>query len=400
MFTIMTESAGVQFLYTNIGRGHPFYLDGIIEALVRMGRIKLVKSESDVFQESTGLARLAWKTARWLYTTGSSSRIVGPMYERIRRGNDYNRDSSMLRIMRRDIAARYSSTATALVVAHPSLVAALRNRKNLIYQHGELVTPPEAIVHGATTVFVPTDKAAAPFAQQGYDGDAVLVTGLCIEPALVKLAESAFESRCDRIEKSTYLTGGFYSSGAEPRLHVRQLVSGAVSTAVHGNRAVILARRGGRLQRSAERAFRRSRIPFQVIDAAMPIPGDFSPALIVLFDNRREEYSFSARLFPLFDFLVAPSHERANWALGLGLPMFIVGPCVGPFAPLNRDLLLDAGVARVLENDHDAALLAARLGKAPGREELLSAAQKGWGKYKIDGFERIADYLVDRFSAL
>jgi hypothetical protein len=399
MFTEMTMQAGIQFLYTNIGRGHPYYLDGIIEALIRKGNIKLVRSESDVFSVSTGLSRCAWKTARWLYRTGSSSRIIGPVYERVRKGNDYNRDSLMLRLMRRDIAAKFAGSEPAVIVAHPSLVASLRGRENLVYQHGELATPTEAIVHGASTVMVPTDEAARPFYESGYGPDEVVVTGLCVEPALVKQAPVSFNRRRDRIEKSTYLTGAFYSSGAEPRAHIRKLAVAAVSMAIHGNRAVIFARKGGHFHGATVQTFNRLGIPYQIVDSGAPIPSEFSPALIVLSENRREEYSFTARLFPFFDFLVAPSHERSNWALGLGLPMFIIAPCVGPFAPRNREILLESAVAERLESDHDAAMLAARLRKASGRKKLLTWAENGWGKYSVDGFERIADYLVNRFSA-
>ena len=395
----MEQQTGIQFLYKNIGRGHPYYLDGIIEALIRKGSIKLVRSDSDVFEVSTGLSRSAWKTARWLYTTGSSSRIIGPVYERIRRGNDYNREGPMLRLMRRDVAAKYAGSDTGVIVAHPSLVAALRGRDNLIYQHGELATPSESVVSGASTILVPTEESARPFLRHGYGENAVVVTGLCIEPALVKQAVVSFDERCDRVEKGNFLTGGFYSSGAEPRVHVRKLVLAAASTAVNGGRAVIFAQKGGRFQRAAMQTFDRSRIPYQVVDSSEQIPSEFSPALIVIYKSRREEYSFTARLFPLFDFLVIPSHERANWALGLGLPTFVVTPCVGPFAPLNRDLLLKAEVAELLESDHDAAMLGTRLRKLTGRKKLLAFAQNGWGNYKIDGFERIADYLVNRFSA-
>ncbi len=399
MFTQMTKQAGIEFLYTNIGRGHPYYLDGIIEALIRKGSITLVRSESDVFEVSTGLSRCAWKTARWLYTTGSSSRIIGPVYERIRRGNDYNRDSLMLRLMRRDIAAKFAGSEPAVIVAHSLLVAALRGRENLVYQHGELATPPESVVSGASTILVPTDEAARPFIDSGYGTDAVVVTGLCVEPALVKQAAISFDRRCDRIEKGTYLTGAFYSSGAEPRAHIKKLTVAAASMAIHGNRVVIFARKGGHLQGAAVQTFNRLDIPWQVVDSGAQIPSEFSSALIVLFENRREEYSFTARFFPFLDFLVAPSHERTNWALGLGLPMFIVGPCVGPFAPRNRDILLKAAVAESLESDHDAAILATKLRKTSGRKQLLTFAENGWGKYKIDGFEKIADYLVNRFAA-
>ena len=57
------RSGRINFLYTNIGRGHPFYLDGIIECLPP-GRVGDV---TDVFGETAGLARGLWAGARIIY---------------------------------------------------------------------------------------------------------------------------------------------------------------------------------------------------------------------------------------------------------------------------------------------------------------------------------------------
>ena len=74
----------INLLFTNIGRGHPFYLDGIIEALIKKQSISLIKNENDVFKISHGTSLLAWKTARWMYYKGSSPGILRWFYNKIR----------------------------------------------------------------------------------------------------------------------------------------------------------------------------------------------------------------------------------------------------------------------------------------------------------------------------
>jgi len=118
----------------------------------------------------------------------------------------------------------------------------------------------------------------------------------------------------------------------------------------------------------------------------------------VRFDSRRIEDHLSARLFSSFDYLVAPAHERSNWALGLGLPMLAVGPAIGPFAPLNKDLVVQEGVAMSIESDQEAAHMGATIEKLrqSGRLEQMAAA--GWGKQGIDGFDNIAQFLTDSYG--
>ncbi|MEW5994289.1 MAG: hypothetical protein AB1744_07825 [Candidatus Zixiibacteriota bacterium] len=388
----------VNFLYTNIGRGHPFYLDGILEALVRSGRVSLVRSQSDVFDVSRGLAKIAWQVARWLYHQGSSPGPVSLLYKRLRAGTDYNRTSLSLKLMGRDIRRRFLHDVTPLVVAHPSLVAILREKANLIYQHGELVVPSEALVAGASKVLVPTEAAARAFVGSGFQKKDVIVTGLCIEPALVKQAHDALNLRIQRLQSEEPLTGAFFSSGAEPHEHVMRLVAAAISAVSSGGRVILFAKKGGAFAHYARDKLTAARIEFYPVDSRELLPAEFPAVTIIEYSSRREENSFTAQLFSRFDYFVAPSHERTNWALGLGLPMFIVGPAIGPFAPLNRDLLLAGGAAVDINSVTAAGRFGENLNRLRSSGRLVQMAEAGRGKYEIGGFHAIARFLISSFG--
>jgi len=169
----------LNFLYTNIGRGHPFYLDGIVELLTKQKQLEL--SISDVFESSTDISNLSWQLAKLLYKIGSTDSFVGQLYNKLRGSSEFNRQSLAMRIMGRDIEKKYHGDSTPLIVAHPVLIGLLSGRKNLLYQHGELAVPKLAIVGGAEYVFVPNERAAEPFLSSGYSNSNVIVSGLCIE---------------------------------------------------------------------------------------------------------------------------------------------------------------------------------------------------------------------------
>jgi hypothetical protein len=128
------------------------------------------------------------------------------------------------------------------------------------------------------------------------------------------------------------------------------------------------------------------------------IPPDLPPVLLVEHQNRREETILSGRLFPEFDYVVAPAHERTNWGIGLGLPMFILEPSKGTFAPLNLQLLRDHQVAISLSGMNHAASFGVRLDTLRNRGTLLAMARSGWRRYDITGFETIASFLSERFG--
>lgn len=387
----------ISFLYTNIGRGHPFYLDGVAEELDRQGPACLHKTTYDVFQVSSGWSRMAWKAVRWLYRKGSSGGGIGRLYRYLRQGSDYNRPTLILRLLGRDLQKTLGRTDGPLVVAHSSLVGMLEGRSDLIYQHGELVTPPESVVFGADTVCVPTDRAAQPFLKAGYKRSQVLVTGLCIEPALLAQAEIAFASRLKRLTSEAALSGLFVSSGAEPRQHITALISSITSSMRGGGQALVLAHAGGRLEKSLQTMCRRENLPLTRCKAGTSVVDLRARCLLALYNTRRQESELAAELFAAADYLVAPPHERTNWALGLGLPMFALTPTVGPFAPLNLELLLKSGTAAALGDEIEASAFAATLTRFRRSGRLARMARQGWGRYDLNGFSRIAAYLIDRY---
>jgi hypothetical protein len=388
----------IDFLYTDIGRGHPYYLDGVIDALIRRGGIKVMRGEANVFEIATGLSRLSWQAAEWLYKKGSSDSILGALYKLTRSNYDYNRPGRMLRLLGRDIRKKYADSPHPLIVAHPILAGILKEKKDLYYQHGEVAAPARAVVTGLGTVFVPIAETGAVFKKAGYEDRSIIITGLCVEPALVRMAGDAFETRLVRMDSGEPLTGAFFSSGAEPRAHIKKIAAAAVSVVHYGGRAVIFARHRGRLAEETEKQFRRNQIILPVLDTGTLFPSELPPALMVTYKSRREENIFTAKLFKHFDYFVAPSHERTNWALGLGLPMFIVEPAFGPFSPLNRESLLKNNVADLLADPNQALTFGLSVNRLRRQGRLAQMACAGRGKYNIDGFDRIAGYLVEKYA--
>lgn len=393
----MSTQTRISFLNLPIGRGHPFYLEGIVEACNRSGKINLVRSVEDLFRLTPLHSRAAWRGIQWLYYVGSSPGRLGSLYNNLRRKNDLNRESFLLSYLGAGIARRFSATGCPVAVSHPILVPILRGKCHLIYQHGEMVAPRESLVTGADLVIVPTESVADRFLSVGYSRDQILVSGLCIEPAKVRQAHDSYQLRLQRIASSEPLTGAFFSSGAEPSDHISKLLSAAQAAVANGHRAIVFATKGKRLANLVQPMIAQADYPVRVIDTASEITAELHGLTLVLHQNHREESILSSRLFPEFDFFVAPSHERSNWAIGLGLPMFIVEPPKGSFAPLNRDLLLEHQVAMSLSENH-AHAFGARLDSLRHRGQLVDMARAGWQGRDITGFETIANHLAARFG--
>jgi len=342
-----------------------------------------------VFEVSKGLAEIGWKTARWLYRKGSSGGMVGRLYEKLRNGKT-DQPSLLLNLMGQEIVRFYGKSDTPLLVAHPTLVTILRHRPNLIYQHGELIAPDQALVSGAAYVLVPTNDCANRFVAHGYASEQIVVTGLCIELPLVRQATDAFHLRQQRYSGGQPLTGAFFSSGAEPDAHIEALAAAVKSTFEAGHRAVAFAKANGKLARAIPAA-----VPIALMDESTE---NWRGVRLLTYHNRREENALTARYFPQFDFLVAPGHERVNWAVGLGLPIFMLEPGIGPFAPRNRDLVLDRNCGESLQSLDDAHQLGKRITQAKAESRLTTMATAGWGKEPINGFDTIAGWLQSKFG--
>jgi hypothetical protein len=373
----------INFLQVEIGRGHPFYLDGIISGIPadRLGMVQ------DVVEMARGSSRLAWRLVRAMYHLAASGGWAGVCYSQLRRHNDYNQPGLMLKWLGRDIRRLHAHGHDPLVVAHPILAAILKGRPNLFYQHGELVAPGESLVRGDHKVLVPLSSTAGAFRDAGIPAAQIEVTGLCIEPALVAQADDAFQARLVRINGKGPLTGAVFSSGAEPWAHVKAMVAAALSAVQAGGRIRIFAHRHGRLEKYARAGF---------VAGGLALNSDISApaecrACLCLYESRRDLDALTARFFTQFDYFISPSHERSNWAMGLGLPMLMVGPPIGSFAPLNWQLLLNAGVARPLGHPLD---FGAWLAQQQADGALTRLATAGYGRYPIDGFARIVERIL------
>lgn len=380
----------IEFLYTNIGRGHPHYLDGIVESLSeeRVGRV------TDVFAVSAGIERAAWKMVRTVYRVGGRGGLFSKAYSRARAASDYNSRGFPLDILGRGLTRNFLDDVCPLVVAHPLLVALLRNRPNLFYQHGEVVAPLESLVRGDHRIIVPFEETADSFMRVGFGKEQIFLSGLCIEPALVSQAEGALSERIARLSGLAPLSGAFFSSGAEPLAHVHSIVGAAVSAVDCGGRALVFARDSGTLQKYARRRFAASGCDLPEATNLSVHEIESARALLCLYDDRLQLNDLTARFFPLFDYFVAPSHERTNWALGLGLPMFVVDPPLGSYAPLNRQILLKNGVARIIRDKKDALHFGEDVGVHQKTGEVQRMAEASWQRFDIGGFAKIAEMLA------
>jgi hypothetical protein len=332
-----------------------------------------VSSQSLSFLGSSrGVSRAAWTAVLASYHLAGRGGAVSRLYHRVRGGVDYNEPSLLLNVLGRDLR-RWAGDSGVLIVDHPAVVGALGGRPDVWYIHGELVAPPEAIVRKAARIFVPREETAGEFLRGGVYPEQVLVTGVCVEVGLVPQAIERANARRERIRSGAPLTVAFFSSGAEPGAHVRAIAAAAAALAGSSHRAMVFARGGGQLEAAVRAA----------------TPG----AEIVTFSGREDLDRVTAERFEYFDAVVSPPHERSNWAIGLGVPFFLVGPDIGPFAPRNRSMLLRAGVASEIEDEGKAARFPEHLDGLREEGLLLRMSEMGGGM-PVDGFRRAAAMLL------
>jgi hypothetical protein len=380
----------VNFLYINIGRGHPHYLDGIVECM----RQEAVGDVADVFGLTSGLSRGAWNVVRLAYQGSGSGTPISTVYNRLRLHADYNRSWGLHHILGGQLRRHYLDDETRLVVSHPLIVALMREKPNLVYQHGEIVAPRESWVRGGHRIVVPTGRVADTLAANGFTREQIFVSGLCIEPALLTQAEAAFHARIERLAGPTPLCGAFFATGAEPRPHIARLVAAAVSVVQAGGTALIFASAVGQLASRAETEFTATGVELVCARTLDEVPRHIPDALLCLYSHRSELNELTARLFGMFDYFVSAAHERSNWAMGLGLPMLLIGPSLGSYAPLNREVLLQSRVCHLIESRRDAVESSVVIGRLQRAGELVRMAQMGWGHFDIQGFRCIADALA------
>ena len=210
---------------TDIGRGHPSYLDSVLELL---GETKI--PSLTVLESSKGLSFFAWKGISFLYLMGGRGGPLTRFYNCFRRAQSaVSTDSLTLKILGRDLKRRLENFSGICLVAHPLVARILSPICRIWYLHGEIAAPTECVVKGAERIFVPLQETADRLIAGGADSRAIVVTGLVVEPDLVKTKERAFSERIERLRRDQRLTVGFFTSGAYPREHVAKIVAGVKS---------------------------------------------------------------------------------------------------------------------------------------------------------------------------
>ncbi|MEO0025262.1 MAG: hypothetical protein ABIK54_00660 [candidate division WOR-3 bacterium] len=345
---IITPGNRFVALSAGIGRGHPNYLDSVLSFLPDVPRLT---------PPGPG-----WRLLRQLYRLGGRGGPLTGIYNRFRRSGAVS--ASVLSILEPKLRKEFGSFPGIVLVDHPLLARLLAPVCRVVYLHGEIAAPKSAAIAEAELILVPLEPTARCFEALGISSERVAVTGLLIEPQLLARAETAFHSRLARYRTDQPLTVAFFTSGAYPRPHMKALCLAARSCLDAGHRVLVFAGTEGRF--------------------APRLPGT------MVFSSRADENEKTAALFPEIDLMVAAAHERTNWALGLGLPMFTLLPHIGPFAPLNFTFAAEHGVCLPLSQPQKLGSIINTLRHA-GR--LAEMAQAGWGKFPITGAETAARLL-------
>jgi hypothetical protein len=398
-------------IYTNIGRGHPSYLDSLLQTLQEKGQKAICRT---VFEESDGLSLLAWKLVEKLYFIGAKGGIRTKFYNWLRASqSDISSDSTFIKLLGRDLTSKYQDFKGICLVAHPVVARILRDVCRTWYVHGEIAAPPECAIKGIEKIFVPLEETKDKLICFGTDPETVVVTGLMIEPGLVDSAENSFQDRLKKIESNQPLTIGFFTSGAYPKEHMKKILWGAKSVVEHGMRAIIFTGTCPKKIEWFEKEMKKWGVEIVVENPALRQAqgGEQSQTtrggkdrgealgkqqhgdvLLVTRETRQTETQRTVELVPQMDAFVAASHERTNWAVGLGLPMFVLFPLIGTFASLNFEFAQRQKVTYPLDSLEKAKSLGKVIKERRQNEQLTQMAQNGFGVHKINGVRQAASH--------
>ena len=380
-------------LCSDIGRGHPSYLDSLLYLLKDKYPNLVCRS---VFEESKGFSLFCWKFVRWLYAISGKGGLHTRFYNFIRkRSQKGGEDSSMTRILGRDLRHAYEGFPGICLVDHPIVARSLADVCRVWYVHGEIAAPAECAVRGVEKILVPLQETKERLVAQGADEDAVLVCGLMIEPPLAETAKEAFEQRMKRIESDQPLTVGFFTSGAYPKEHMEKIVAGARSVIERKMRAVIFC--GTNRDRFEWVRNRLGDLKAKIVEDT---PGSSSQddefdLMLVSRKTRQEDTQRAVELIPGLDAFVAASHERTNYAVGLGLPMFVLLPLVGTFAAQNYEFARRQRVMHTVKPMEEARNLGELLAELRRNGQLLQIAKDGFGAHTIAGVNKAFYGLIE-----
>ncbi len=361
---------------SEIGRGHPSYLDSVLLVLSRLSAAPTLDCHT-VPELYSGPFGLAWRLARAAYRLGGQGGLSTSLYNRLRPA--HARPSGLqLAILGHSLRERFADYEGICLVDHPLLAHILAPVCRVAYVHGEIAGPGVSAVPDAWRTFVPLESTSSRLQSFGVKPASLSVVGLLVEPDLVAAAEASYQARLLRLPSDRPLIVALFLSGARPRPHVSRLMACVESLANSGHKSVVFPGTSGADEMRSE--FGRRGVP----DSAVHV---------VSARGRNDETRRTAELLPSLDVMVAAAHERTNWAAGIGLPMFALLPHIGPFARENFEFAAAQGVCIPLEGTTDAGRLGDTLADLRRSGRLAEMARNGWGRHAITGAATAARVL-------
>ncbi|MGB2696602.1 MAG: hypothetical protein WBD28_01930 [Candidatus Zixiibacteriota bacterium] len=302
--------------------------------------------------------------------------------------------SLILNLLGRDLKKNMRGFKGICLVAHPLLARILAQTCSVWYVHGEIAAPLECAVTNVKKIFVPLKETGDKLVRFGANPDSIVVCGLMIEPSLVETAENAFNSRLERINSSTPLTIGFFTSGAYPSEHVKKILAGVKSVIDNGMKAVIFTGTSSKKLQWFKKEMKKLKKRMVVDDGVSSDITENWEIKLIHRKTRQAETKRTKKLVPCLDLFVAPSHERTNWAIGLGLPIFVIFPLIGTFSPQNFEFAQRQGVCYPIDSMEKAQNLGKIITQLRESNKLSEMANKGFGIHRINGSEIAASHIL------
>jgi len=380
-------------LSTEIGRGHPNYLDSVFELLRKQYPDQKLRFKT-VFELSRGVSFASWKMAERFYLFGSRGGLVTNWYNWFRhKQGGVAEDSLALKILGRALKRSMKDFQGICLVEHPLVAKILAGICRTWYVHAEISAPKECAIKGLEKIFVPIEETKNKLIICGSDAHSLVVTGLLIEPGLKETAEKSFLLRKERIKSGKPLTIGFFTSGAYPAEHIKKILAGAKSVVEQNMKALVFTGTNTRIVNKIKNQISEWKVKLVEDKWDLSVSEEGWDIILVSRSFRQMETLRTVELFHFLDLFVAASHERTNWACGLGLPIFVLFPLIGTFAAQNFEFAKKQGVAYPLESLNNAKNLGKTILRLRENGELLKMSENGFGFFPIDGAERVIEEI-------
>jgi hypothetical protein len=293
-----------------------------------------------------------------------------------------------MKYLGRDLRRRFENYAGILLVAHPLLVQLLGDICRVWYIHGEIAWPVEFDLLKAEKMFVPLEITQDRMLAAGLMKGQFEITGLVLEPEIVDRENDMKTERKRRIERGDQPTFAFYTSGAYPKAHLKQTITGI---------KYILSNKSGRVCLSAG-IDRRMAVWLQKQLSEFDMTSDVeqfrskrSDFLILHLPERENLTLLELELLPDVDTLTMAAHERINWSVGLGFPTMLLWPMYGSFAPLNYEFVREQ--ALIYDNpEHDIRISIDNFVRDFRARSPKLISEKS--KFPLEGASRISDIIL------